>query len=129
MLVHLLPPRPVPGVLTGSKKSSPQLLFCGILQDSMLSTFHVLYMKPLGEINHHDRMKYQYVDSTQLCIFIPGGIKLCSGCSFAVLRDYEAWMGKNRLLLNFGKTEWLWVGGSSIFRGLLCLVSDEVVLH
>lgn len=82
MLVHLLPPRPVPGVMTGSENNTASFLWDSAGLDVLSIS---MYIKPLGEINHHDRMRYQYS-----LIHLHPRRELCCGCSFAVLRDSKA---------------------------------------
>ncbi|KAM6466454.1 uncharacterized protein PHA67_012250 [Liasis olivaceus] len=86
-------------------------------------------MKPLGEIIRHHRMRYhQYADDTQLYISIPGDLSDAVTTLSLCLEALGVWMGNNRLQLNPGKTEWLWVGGSSVSRSLPSLVLDGVAL-
>ena len=44
------------------------------------------------------------------------------------LEAVGVWMGNNRIQLNPGKMEWLWVGGSSVPVNLTSLVLDGVAL-
>lgn len=61
----------------GGERSNPQPLFCGVLQDLVLSpVLFNSYMKLLDEIIRHREMKYhQCADSIDLYISIPGEVR------------------------------------------------------
>ena len=74
-------------------------------------------------------MRYhQYADDTQLCISILGEVSDAVTTLSRCLEAVGAWMGNNRIRLNPGKMEWLWVNGCSISRPWSSLVLDGVAL-
>lgn len=88
-----------------------------------------IYMKQLGEIIRHHGMRYhQYADDTQLYISIPGEVSDAVTTLSWCLEAVRVWMGNNRLQLNPGKTEWLWVNGSSVSGTLSSLELDGIAL-
>ena len=117
-------------MLIGSEKSHSRPLPCGVLQGLVLSPLLFnIYMKPLGEIIHHHRMRYhQYADDIQLYITIPGKVSDTVTALSQCLGAVGVWMGNNRFQLNPGKTEWLWIDGSSGSRKLSSLDLDGVAL-
>lgn len=85
-------------------------------------------MKSLGEIIcHHGERYHQYTDDTQLYISAPSKLSNSSDV-FQYLEAVKIWMGKNRFQMNHGKTERLWILGSSESWSLLSLELDGIAL-
>lgn len=65
-------------------------------------------------------MDTQYTDDTQLNISTPDStVEACKG-SFQCLEAVQNWMGRIRLELKPGKTEWLWLFGLQNWETFHC---------
>lgn len=111
-------------VLIGSERSGPHTRLCRIPQILVLSLLMFnIYMKPLDKIIRHHGLRYQqYADDAQLYVSaqLSDAVTYLSHC----LESIKGWLGSNRLKLNHGMMEWLWVWGSLVHRELPSLVLD-----
>ena len=106
--------------LTGSSQlvkfigivSTPQLLFCGVSQGSVLGILlFTMYTTPLSLIITAFGLKHHlYADDTQYTSFdaedITQSLIFVQNCMLAI----HVWMNQNMLKINFSKTEFMIIG-------------------
>lgn len=102
-------------VQRGSCRSSTTTLDCGVPQGSVLGpVLFIMYTTDLAAtVARHDLQSHLYADDTQIYGSCRAGevqahVARLTNC----FSDVAAWMRSNRLQLNAGKTEYLWISTS-----------------